>query len=63
MTLKDWMEKNDVDILQASESFGASIFAVKKWLRGERTPRPSMQAKIKRATKGAVTGDDWVPKE
>ena len=63
MRLLDWMTKTDIDVLEASRAFGVSVFAVKKWLSGDRTPRPKMQAKIKRITRGAVTGDDWVPKE
>ena len=63
MRLLDWMTKTDIDVLEASRAFGVSVFAVKKWLSGDRTPRPKMQAKIKRITRSAVTGDDWVPKE
>ena len=63
MRLIDWMKKTDIDIYEAARAFDSSIYAVKKWLKGERTPRPKMQAKIKKVTKGQVTGDDWVPKE
>ncbi len=63
MRLIEWMEKTDIDVFEASRAFDVSIYAVKKWLKGERTPRPKMQAKIKSVTKGQVTGDDWVPKE
>jgi hypothetical protein len=62
-TLRQWMDKTDIDVFEASRAFGVSIYAIKKWLKGERTPRPKMQAKIKKVTKGSVTGDDWCPKE
>jgi hypothetical protein len=62
-TLRQWMDKNNTDILEAAKAFGVSTFAIRKWLTGERIPRPANQAKIKKITKGAITGDDWMPKE
>lgn len=61
MKLIDWLRDTENDIHSAAEAFGVSIYAVRKWIRGERTPRPKMQAKIKRVTRGQVTGNDWVP--
>lgn len=63
MRLKEWLDKNDHDILKAAEIFGVSIHAVKKWLRGDRSPRDKMKAKITKLTKGAVTANDWVSKD
>ena len=60
MRLIEWMTKSDTDIEDTARMFEVSIFAVKKWLNGERIPRYKMKAKIKRLTKGAVTGDDWI---
>ena len=62
-SLREWMDKTDIDVFEAARAFGVTIYAIKKWLNGERTPRPKMQAKIKKVTKGQVTGDDWVPKD
>jgi hypothetical protein len=62
-SLRQWMDKTDIDVFEAARAFGVSIFAVKKWLRGERVPRPKTQTKIKRITKGSVTAEDWLPKE
>lgn len=62
-SLRDWMDKNNIGILEAAKSFGVSVFAVKKWLNGDRIPRSKTQATIKKITKGAVTGDSWVPKD
>lgn len=63
MNLREWMDTRDIDIFEAARAFDCSIYAVKKWLNGDRTPRPAMQSKIKKVTKGQVTGDDWLPKE
>ena len=54
------MDKSETDILEAAELFGVSVYAVKKWLNGDRIPRPATQTKIKKLTKGAVSGDDWM---
>jgi len=62
MKLIDWMNKTDIDVFEAARAFDVSIYAIKKWLRGERTPRPKMQARIKKVTKGAISGDDWMPR-
>lgn len=62
-SLSTWMKKEEKDILQVAETFGVSIHAVKKWLRGDRSPRDKMKAKIAKLTKGAVTANDWVSKE
>jgi hypothetical protein len=63
VNLKGWMDKNDADILKTAETFGVSIHAVKKWLRGDRSPRDKMKAKIAKLTKGAVTANDWVSRD
>jgi hypothetical protein len=57
------MKRTDIDVYEAARAFGVSTFAIKKWLKGERTPRPKMQTKIKNITKGFVSGDDWMLKE
>lgn len=58
-TLRQWMDKTDIDVFEASRAFGVSVYAVKKWLKNERVPRPKMQAKIKKVTRGAVQPNDW----
>ena len=60
MRLQDWMEKTDTDIIEAARMFGVSIYAVKKWLRGDRIPRDDMKRKIRKLTKGLVDGNDWI---
>jgi hypothetical protein len=61
MRLRGWMDKTNIDVLGAAKLFGVSVHAVKKWLRGDRIPRDKMKAKISKLTKGAVSGNDWVP--
>lgn len=41
----------------------ASTGAVRKWRYGERVPRPQQMVRIKQATAGAVTADDFMPAE
>lgn len=61
MRLGPWLKQHDISLITAAKHFGCSIHAIRKWLREERTPRPEMQATIKKVTGGAVTGDDWLP--
>jgi DNA-binding transcriptional regulator YdaS (Cro superfamily) len=60
MQLKDYLRLEE----ETAESFGyrvgVSIYAVRKWVRSERIPRPATIMRIKRATKGAVTAEDWM---
>jgi len=60
MQLKDYLELEQ----ETAEQFAARVevtkFAVRKWVRGERIPRPSTIVRIKKATKGAVTAEDWM---
>jgi len=62
-SLREWMDKENIDVIAVAKAFGVSVHTVKKWLRHERTPRPKMQAKIKTITKSLVNGDDWVPRD
>jgi transcriptional regulator with XRE-family HTH domain len=63
MTLREWMDRTNIDVLEASRAFGVSVYAVKKWVTGERMPRAANLAKIRKVTKGAVNGNDWIPKD
>lgn len=38
---------------------GVTVFAVGKWRRGERMPRPQHLKKINAITQGAVTANDF----
>lgn len=60
MTLREWMDKSGNDIIETAKIFNVSIYAVKKWLNGDRRPRSEMQAKIKKLTKGDVSPNDFI---
>lgn len=60
MTLKQWLSKNEIRPETACRHLGCTIFAFRKWLTGERVPRPRMQAKIMKMTAGAVSANDWI---
>lgn len=60
MTLKDYLSKNGIYYRDFAEEVGVSIYAVRKWLNGERTPRDKTKALIAKVTKGAVQAQDWI---
>lgn len=64
MQLIDWLKQPHKDIHNihdAAKAFGVTVYAVRKWISKERTPRPQTQVLIKRVTHGAVTAEDWLP--
>ena len=60
MQLKRYLSKSGEDPGVFSEKVGVTIYAMRKWLRGERIPRPETIMKIKKATDGLVTAEDWI---
>lgn len=60
MTLNDYLETRNIYYRDFAEKGGFSIFAVRKWLNGERIPRDRNKVKIAKLTKNAVTAQDWV---
>lgn len=64
MKLADYMKANSLDDAAMAQRIGdCTEFAVKKWKYGERTPRPEQMTKIKAATAGEVSADDFMPAE
>ena len=64
MTLSEYMKAKAIDdAAMAATLGGCSPSAVKKWRYGERTPRPRQMARIKEATDGVVTADDFLRAE
>lgn len=45
-------------IEEFTKKVGCTLFAGRKWLNGERLPRPETQVKIRRITK--ISADDWI---
>lgn len=60
MNLQTWLEKNKLSPEDFAVRVGVSEGAVLKWLSGDRFPRPNSLSKIKLATGGKVTADDFV---
>jgi DNA-binding transcriptional regulator YdaS (Cro superfamily) len=57
--LKVWLKSNRVQAFQFARSLGVPQNTVSRWCIGIRHPRPSAQEKIREATHGAVTPQDW----
>jgi len=61
MNLRSFLSASHLTDGQFAERVGASEAAVRKWKYGERTPRPEVMVRIRTATNGAVTADDFLP--
>lgn len=59
MTLNEYLRTKPLAIEDFAVQVGASVAAVKKWLRRDRLPRPAMLAKIEAETGGAVRPNDF----
>jgi DNA-binding transcriptional regulator YdaS (Cro superfamily) len=53
-TFSTWVESVGGPV-QVAEILGCTPDAVRKWVRGERVPRPQMAAEIERASGGKVS--------
>lgn len=68
MTLREWLERHEIREETAARKiqelakgeYGCTVYAIRKWITGERIPRPKMQAIIMHFTGNAVTPNDWV---
>lgn len=59
MQLLKYIESKKMTLAEFGKLVGASEFGVRKWVRGERTPRPDAIRKIQEVTKGAVRPADF----
>ena len=59
MKLSEYFSRHDIDPAGFAGEIGVTREALRLWLAGERTPRPKLMAKIKTATRGAVTSSDF----
>lgn len=59
MKLSTYLAQSGSTQADFAKAIGASPFAVGKWARGERIPRPSLLAKITAQTGGKVTANDF----
>lgn len=60
MKLSDFIEQNGLTHEQMAERVGdCSVSGLRKWLRGERVPRPDQMRKIAEITDGLVSPNDF----
>jgi len=62
MKLNDWLATRETEISNSefAERIGVSRQAVWRYRLGERMPRPDVISRIREATRGAVTANDFV---
>lgn len=60
MTLNKYLQSKKKSPWEFAEESGFSIFAVRKWLNGERIPRDINKVKIAKLTKNEVGPADWL---
>lgn len=63
MTLSEFLTTRDMTIVALAASLGRPVSTVHGWVRGTRKPGWSDVLMIERATAGAVTAQDFVPRE
>jgi len=61
MKISDWLEAQEISDSDLAERIGVSRQALYRYKAGHRTPRPSIIHRIREATNGAVTADDFLP--
>lgn len=60
MRLQTYLKDNSITAEKFAEMLGTSASGVRKWVYGDRKPRPDMILKIQEVTAGAVTFNDLV---
>lgn len=60
MKLAAYLDETKTTYAAFAERIGVSVFAVGKYVRGQRMPRPQIMSRIKAATSGHVTADDFL---
>ena len=63
MTLADYLKTNRMTVTALAQAMGRPISTVHGWVRGTRRPDWSDVPAIERATGGAVTAADFVPRD
>jgi transcriptional regulator with XRE-family HTH domain len=61
MQLASFMSERSLSDEELARMLGCSAHAVNKWRRGKRFPRQRQMARIREATGGLVTPDDFMP--
>jgi plasmid maintenance system antidote protein VapI len=60
MKLATYLHENDIKPVAFAAMLDVAPSTITRILRGERTPRIDLIGKIKTATGGQVTADDWM---
>jgi transcriptional regulator with XRE-family HTH domain len=63
MRLAEYLESSKISPAEFSRLIGVSPAAVSRYASGRRFPEPSVLVRIRAATDGAVTADDFLPTE
>ena len=60
--LASYMDREGLDDQSMADRLGLNVspWAVRKWRYGQRVPRPKMLARLREATDGAVTPNDFI---
>jgi DNA-binding transcriptional regulator YdaS (Cro superfamily) len=59
MTLTEYLTTNQIAPTDFAQQIGVTREAVLMWMSAARTPRPKMMERIKKATAGSVTPNDF----
>lgn len=60
MQLRDYMATKEVTPAEMARKVGVSVSAISRYCAGERTPEPPILKKIRKATGGMVTPNDFI---
>jgi len=63
MKLRVWLNNNNISVVMFADTIGVSRTAVYRYISGERRPDRERMRAITRATKNAVTANDFVDVE
>lgn len=60
MKLIDYLRTKEIPDHEFAATVGRSKWAVRKWMYGQRVPRPAEMTSIAKATEGQVTANDFM---
>ncbi|MFG1376130.1 helix-turn-helix domain-containing protein [Xanthobacter autotrophicus] len=61
MDIATWLSQNDVSEAEFAVRIGVTRQSIWRYRSGERVPRPGVIARIREATGGQVTANDFFP--
>jgi transcriptional regulator with XRE-family HTH domain len=63
MDIASWLTSTATTAADFAKRIGVSRQALHRYKTGDRVPRPKMLARIREETDGAVTANDFLPRE